>query len=156
MRHTGIGKDGTHTFSSKYGNAECVRYIVRLFDAFCNGEPLPLDINHGRFVLLQKSDRDDDRYLSADGIYMHPGDLRPLTSKHCDNKCVAGIRNWIVTPVVRTFAFSFQNGFATGRIFLNCVVDLDLAAGRDSLNFWDTLDRAGLRFGTNLILARKG
>ena len=57
LRHTGTGKDGIHNFCSKYGNEYCAKYIVKLFDAFCNGEALPLDINEGLFVYLQKKSK---------------------------------------------------------------------------------------------------
>ena len=155
LRHIGTGMDGIHNFCSKSGNSECVRYIVRLFDAFTNGEPLPLDINDGLFVFLQKSDRDYDRSLSAEDIYGHPGNLRPLTLKNCDNQCVARICNWIVKPVVETSARSLQNGFTKGTIFLNNVVELDFAARRDALSYCEAVDSAGLSFGANPTLSHK-
>ena len=187
LRHTGTGKDGIHNYCFKFGNVECVRFIVRLFDAFCNGagsvktpccqvgagsarkgscqvgagstfcngENLPLDINDGLFVFLQKNDKDDDKSLSAEGIYRHPGDLRPLTLKNADNKCVAGICNWIIKPVVETAACSLQNGFTKGRIFLNNVIDLDATARIDALDFCGIAEQAGLGFGASLGLAHK-
>ena len=96
-RHTGTGKDEIHNSAFKYGSAECVKHIAKLFDAFTKGQLLLSVINKRLFVVLQKSDRDDGRSLSADGIYRRPGDLCPLALiKNCDNKCVAGICNWIV------------------------------------------------------------
>ena len=58
--------------------------------------PSLADINEGLFVFLMKSDREDDRTLSTDGIYRHPGDLRPLVLKNYDKESVAGICNWMI------------------------------------------------------------
>ena len=77
-------------------------------------------------MFLMKSDREDDRTLSTDGIYRHPGDLRLLTLKNSDNKSVAGICNWMIWPVVEASACSLQNGFTKGRVFSTMLLTLTM------------------------------
>ena len=52
---------------------------MNLFDAFCSNGALPLDVNNGPFTFLMKDEKGDDKTLSAEGIFRHPCDLRPLT-----------------------------------------------------------------------------
>ena len=53
LKHTGTGKDGIHNFRFRFGAKYVIKYLVTLFDAFCNGIALPTDINEGLFCFLE-------------------------------------------------------------------------------------------------------
>ena len=91
LRHTGSGKDGIHNFCFRFGDLRSTKFLVRLFDAFTNGDSLPADINDGLFCFLSQADKDDDLALSKEGVFRDPSELRPLTLKNADNQIIAGI-----------------------------------------------------------------
>ena len=77
------------------------------------------------------------------------GDLRLLALRNCDNKCGAGVCNWMAKPVLEASACSLQNVFTKSRIFLDSVTDLDHAGRVDALGFCESIDNAGLSFGAS-------
>lgn len=81
LKSTAPGKDGIHNLRSKYGGKTVLVHMEKLFDTFMNGGKLPWDINGRLFTFLSKAEEDDDRTLSAEGIYRGPTDFRPLILK---------------------------------------------------------------------------
>ena len=72
----------------------------------------------------------------------------PLTLKNADNKIIAGLINWCISPVVKACAISMQRGFVGDRQLLQNAVDLDQAsrvaahlysAGDDACKFSEIL-----------------
>ena len=64
-----------------------------------------------------------------------PMELRPLSFKNEDNKCVAGILNFAILPTIMACASVLQRGFVAGRQFLQNVIDLDYHSRINALHF---------------------
>ena len=125
LRPSACGRDGIHKFAYKFGGEGAVQYIMELVDAHLGKRDRPDGINDGMFVFLIKGEEKDDNLQAPGVVYRHPNETRPLTIKNEDNKCVAGVINWAITPVVRSCSSKLQNGFVPGRNVCNNIVKLD-------------------------------
>jgi len=133
LTHCSPGKDGIINAAWKYGGSHVAKYIADLLTAHINIMTRPADINDGLFIFIPKTTCEvNENDLSC---VARPLELRPLTLKNGDNKAIAGITNWAITPVVKTFASKIQRGFVKGRQLVQNVVDLDFESRASALRY---------------------
>ena len=74
-----------------------------------------------------------------------PKETRPISLTNSDNETLASVVNFSIRSVISQGANSLQRGFIQGRIFLQNVVDLDVA-GRIASNsfFGDVVGPSGV------------
>ena len=153
-KHTSPGKDGVHCFAWKYGNRLTFEYLRDLFLASTCSTPKPVDLNDGVMVFAPKGSAEDDFIADPHAVFRRPEELRPLTLKNEDNKTVAGVTNWIITPVVAKSSSKLQNGFKRDCQLTQNVVDLDFESRKQTLLFQGRFDK--FRYSEQLILNREG
>jgi len=125
LKSTAPGLDGITNMAWKHGGSAMARYILDLLDAFCEDGELPADINLGLMAFLDKAGEDPQHAISPEIIFRHPSETRPLTLKQGDNKLVACVLNYCITPAITAGAIDSQRGFIHSRQLAQNVVDLD-------------------------------
>ena len=150
MKNTAPGKDGIPNAAWTHSGVCGLNYSIQLFDAHAGGNPRPPDINDGLFVFIPKGEEKDDNMQAPGVVFRHPSETRPLTLKNVDNKIIAGLINWCISPVVKACAIFMQRGFVGDRQLLQNAVDLDQAsrvaahlysAGDDACKFTEILQQ---------------
>jgi len=152
LKPCSAGRDGIVNAAWKHGGPHASRYIHDLLVAHTHNLPRPIDINDGLFVFIPKAVAEVDQDEQA--IIVRPLETRPLTLKNEDNKCVAGLVNWGISPTVRRCASKVQRGFVNGRQLVQNVVDLDFASRAGALRYQASID--GYSFQNDLSIVRDG
>ena len=80
--------------------------------------------NDALFVFIPKGTEDGDE----DGIVRSPCGTRPLGLKNCDVKAISSASHMILKRGLSERASKLQNGFVSGRNFLDNIVDIDSRA----------------------------
>ena len=136
LKTTAPGLDGIPNLAWKFGGDYLAQYILDLVDAFCSDEPLPADINLSLMAFLDKSGEAPVHAQAPGMIFRHPLETRPLSLKQADNKLVAGILNFCISPAIAKGAIDTQTGFIHGRILIQNAVDLDFYARLQAFDFF--------------------
>ena len=135
-RTTALGLDGISNLACKFGGAHLAGYILDLVEAFCTDGQLPVDINLSYIAFSDKKpDAATETYM-PDMIFRHPLDTRPLSLKQADNKQVAKILRFCISPVVEKCAIDTQSGFIHGRQLVQNPIDLDFHVRMDAYEFF--------------------
>ena len=136
LKSTAPGLDGIPNMAWTFGGEYLAQYILDLIDAFCSDEVLPADINWSMMAFLDKSGEAPEHAQAPGMIFRHPLDTRPLSLKQADNKLVAGVLNFCISPAIAHGAIDIQTGFIHGRILIQNVVDLDFHARMQAFDFF--------------------
>ena len=89
-----------------------------------SGCAVPQDFNLSLAWFPPKGDVEGDVL----DVIRAPSDTRPLAGKNTDNKTVVLANVIALEPQYRRIVHKSQNGFVSGRSFLNNLVDVDAAA----------------------------
>jgi len=127
------GRDGIINAAWKHGGPHVAKYIGDLLEAHINIKTRPADINDGLFIFIPKAACEINE--NEQSCIARPLELRPLTLKNGDNKAVAGVINWAITPAVKAFASKIQRGFVKDRQLVQNVVDLDFESRASALRY---------------------
>jgi len=76
-------------------------------------------------------------------IFRHPLETRPLSLKQSENKLVASVLNFCISPVVAKCAIDTQRGFIHERILTQNPIDLDYAGRLHAFEYF--ADRTSLK-----------
>jgi hypothetical protein len=136
LKTTAPGLDGITNMAWKHGGPAMARYILDLLDAFCEDGELPQDINLGLMAFLDKAGEDPLAASSANTIFRHPSETRPLTLKQGDNKHVASTLNFCIAPAITKGAIDTQRGFIHLRQLGQNIIDLDFSARLQAFDFY--------------------
>jgi len=136
LKSTAPGLDGITNAAWKYGGKHIARYILDLLDAFCEDGELPGDINLSLMVFLAKGGDGNASANIPDTIFNHPAEMRPLSLKQGDNKLVASVLNYCISPAISASAIDMQRGFIHGRQLAQNVIDLDFSSRMFALDFY--------------------
>ena len=82
----------------------------------------PPEFNWSLGFFGAKGEAADDK---PDYVTRLPSEVRTLSAKNTDNKCIAGVVNFSLAPVVASWAFRAQEGFIKGRQVINNIVEVD-------------------------------
>ena len=129
--------DGISNMAWKFGGKVLARYILDLLDAFCEDLELPSDINGGLMVFIDKLKDESALAAQPKVVFRHPSETRPLTLKQGDNKHVAAVLNYCISPAICDGAIDSQRGFIFGRQLSQNTVDLDFYGRKHALQYFD-------------------
>ena len=76
-------------------------------------------------AFLDKSGEAPEHAQAPGMIFRHPLETRPLSLKQADNKLVAGVLNFCISPAIANGAIDIQTGFLQGRTLTQHLVELD-------------------------------
>ena len=125
---TACGRDGIPNAAWRGGGEIGINYLSNLTRAHLGNNPRPHDINEGETVFIPKGQEDDDGRVFKDTVFRAATETRPLTLKNSDNKIVAAVANYAISPTIQKCASVVQNGFVHGRQLAQNIVDLDHAS----------------------------
>ena len=123
LKTTARGLDGIPNMAWTFGGEYLARYILDLIDAFCSDQDLPADINWSIMGFIDKSGEAPEHAQAPGMISRHPLDTRPLSLKQADNKLVAGVLYFFISPAIANGAIDIQTGFIHGRILTRNAVE---------------------------------
>ena len=108
---TAPGLDGIPNLAWKFGGDYLAQYILDLIDAFCSDQTLPADTSWSMMIFIHKTGEALEHAQVPGIIFRHPLDTRPLSLKQADNKLVAGVLNFCISPAIARCAGDVQTGF---------------------------------------------
>ena len=154
-KNSAPGGDGIPYFAWDILDEFGSRHISDLLDSHLKGNTISDSFNEGEFVFPDKLGPETEEERTEGSIFRHPEETRPLTLKNTDNKKVALVLNFSVSPVIERCACDLQNGFIHGRQLVQNPVDLDHSARLSSLRYASKHDEPR-NFAADITIPLKG
>eukprot|EP00973_Karenia_brevis_P049631 6889042-Karenia_brevis.AAC.1 len=122
--NTKCGPDGIGVSAWKAAGLYGSEILYSIYRSMADSMIIPWDLNFLNKAFIPK--KETKRHLH--GVAVEPTKTRPLGLKNSDVKAISGSVGYCIMPVICKFAHVFQNGFISGRNFVENVLFLDAAA----------------------------